>query len=523
MAHCAYCSGQKMYSEYDGQWKIPHSDPARVQLMEVMLPPNAPREYADPETLWNAVDAAENSCVAQTARKMYIALPRELTKEQNIDLIHDYCQHEFVDKGMICNFFYHDSGTGNPHVHLMLTLRAMDEKGKWLPKTKTGFVLDENGNRIRGTDGKWKRYRADTVDWNDHKYGEIWRHDWETFQNAHLEKAGRPERVDMRSLARQGITDRLPGKHLGPAAAAMERKGIYTDVGDQNRRIQETNKELSILSRLHTTLKNWYQTLCNTIRDIKAVKEPDKDNLVDALIAYQNLREAERFTWSGYQQREAGIADLKEFAKVVSFLRENNLRTVSGLGKLLNDTGSRLHDLKSTVRRNADRIRDISALLEAVKAVAELTPVEDELKTKRFGRDKFIAAHKDDLSKLAKKRYLIDKLSKGAPIDEDALLAESQRLQSEIDSLNPAIEQTRNELDRLKKIRYMVRKVIPDALPSPKKNGKPLMSEQLEEEANKAELNRITDRVADHVLSQNPMKQESNLAEHHQDNDRKQE
>ena len=97
MAHCAYCSGQKMYSEYDGQWKIPHSDPARVQLMEVMLPPNAPREYADPETLWNAVDAAENSCVAQTARKMYIALPRELTKEQNIDLIYDYCQHELLN------------------------------------------------------------------------------------------------------------------------------------------------------------------------------------------------------------------------------------------------------------------------------------------------------------------------------------------------------------------------------------------------------------------------------------------
>ena len=119
--------------------------------------------------------------------------------------------------------------------------------------------------------------------------------------------------------------------------------------------------------------------------------------------------------------------------------------------------------------------------------------------------------------------YLIDKISKGVPIDEDALLAESQRLQSEIDSLNPAIEQTRDELDRLKKIRYMVRKVIPDALPSPKKDGKPLMSEQLEEEANKAELNRITDRVADHVLSQNPVKQEPNLAEHHQDHDRKQE
>ena len=173
MASCAYYAGEKKYSEYECCWKYPHSSSSRVKLVEVMLPPNAPKAYADPQTLWNAVDAAETSVNAQTARSMLFALPHELTDEQKLALVLDFCQKEFVDKGMVCNFFYHDKGDGNPHVHIMLTLRAMDENGKWLPKSKNVYTLDENGNRIRTPNGSWKRIKADTVDWNERKYG-IW-------------------------------------------------------------------------------------------------------------------------------------------------------------------------------------------------------------------------------------------------------------------------------------------------------------------------------------------------------------
>ena len=78
-----------------------------------MLPDNAPREYADSQTLWNAVDAAEKRRDAQTARRMLIVLPKELMYEQNLALIRDYCQQEFVSKGMICDLYYHDEGDGN--------------------------------------------------------------------------------------------------------------------------------------------------------------------------------------------------------------------------------------------------------------------------------------------------------------------------------------------------------------------------------------------------------------------------
>ena len=222
MTSRAYYADEKKYSEYECCWKYPHSSSSRVKWVEVMLPSNAPRAYADPQTLWNALDAAETSVNAQTARSMLFALPRELTDEQNLALVRDFCQKEFVDKGMVCNFFYHDKGDGNPHVHIMLTLRAMDENGKWLPKSKNVYALDENGNRIRAPNGSWKRVKVNTVDWNERKYGEIWRQDWAAAQNAALEAAGRAERVDMRSLERQGVEDRLPQKHLGPTASALE-------------------------------------------------------------------------------------------------------------------------------------------------------------------------------------------------------------------------------------------------------------------------------------------------------------
>ena len=91
MAKCAYNAGKKMWSQYEYCWKEPHSSARRVKLIEVMLPPNVPKEYADPQTLWNAVDTAEKSSSAQTARTIILALPKELTYEQNLDLIHDYC------------------------------------------------------------------------------------------------------------------------------------------------------------------------------------------------------------------------------------------------------------------------------------------------------------------------------------------------------------------------------------------------------------------------------------------------
>lgn len=503
MAAAAYNAGEKMYSERDHEWKHPHSSPERVVYREVMLPDNAPRAYADTQTLWNAVDAAEKRVDAQTARRMIIALPKELTYEQNLALIRDYCQREFVSRGMICDLYYHDEHDGNPHVHLLLTLRAMDEHGRWLPKTRTEYVLDERGNRVKGKNGKWKRRNVDTVDWNDHKYAEIWRHDWEVMQNAVLEQAGRPERIDMRSLERQGTEDRLPQQHLGPAAAAMERKGTVTEKGDKNREILSINRILGSLKRAAKKLGEKIAELMEVIHHQEVLEKPQEHSLIDVILSYKAMREAGRESWGKYARDKAGIRDLQDMARMISLMKETGITTVDDLAIRLSNARVQLDLMQSDVRRNNQTIRDIDDFFAAIEDYRTLAPLQEQLNKIHFKgrREAFQAEHADELKRLRKAIYLREKLSKklfvSLPLDKASakrLKAQRRDLTEQNESLRPKLGQIREELDQLSKLRYWTRKAIPEALPE-----RFDFSEQMEAQENKRELEQIMDSAVEAV------------------------
>ena len=474
MASCAYYAGEKKYSEYECCWKYPHSSPARVKWVEVMLPPNAPKAYADPQTLWNAVDAAETSVNAQTARSMLFALPRELTDEQNLALVRNFCQKEFVDKGMVCNFFYHDKGDGNPHIHIMLTLRAMDENGKWLPKSKNVYALDENGNRICTPNGRWKRVKVNTVDWNERKYGEIWRQDWVAAQNAALEAAGRMECVDMRSLERQGVEDRLPQKHLGPTASALERKGVSSERGDENRKIISVNKMLASLQKTVRGIGAWLDELRKAVSCQQIIESPDDYPLSEVITAYLDMRRDGRETWNRYAQEKGAVHDLKDGFKAVSFLSNHELYTVGQLRRYIAETKQVFSKIKAESTAKERRIRDIDALFGAIQTIRELKPVQQEYESIHWSgkREKFKVEHGDELNRLQKAIWLREKLVKSlelaSPLDKEqraALKTERAQLEAEHEVLLPKLEEVKAEMAELNRIRYWTRKVIPGALP----------------------------------------------------------
>ena len=510
MASCAYYSGEKKYSEYECCWKYPHSSPARVKRVEVMLPPNAPRAYAEPQTLWNAVDAAETSVNAQTARSMLFALPRELTYEQNLALVRDFCQKEFVDKGMVCNFFYHDKGDGNPHVHIMLTLRAMDENGKWLPKSKNVYALDENGNRIRVPNGSWKRVKVDTVDWNERKYGEIWRQDWAAAQNAALEAAGRAERIDMRSLERQGVEDRLPQKHLGPTASALERKGVSSERGDENRKIISMNKMLASLQKTVRGIGAWLDDLRKAVSRQQVIESPDDYPLSDVITAYLDMRKDGRETWNRYAQEKGVVHDLKDGFKAVSFLLNHEIYTVDQLGKYITETKQEFSKIKAESTAKERRIRDIDALFGAIQTVKELKPIQQECESIHWNgkREKYKAEHGDELSRLQKAIWLREKLMKSlelaSPLDKEqraALKAERAQLEVEREALLPKLQEVKAEMAELNRIRYWTRKVIPDALPRVS-DGRVSVEDAMETVSNRKELEQVTNDTVKSVLRQ---------------------
>ena len=160
VAGAAYQAGEKLFFEYDQQMKN-YLYKKEVVYTEIMLPPNAPPEYADRATLWNSAEEVEKQWNSQLARRFVVALPREVSLDMCPQMMQEYCQEYFVLKGMCCDFAIHDPDPPghNPHCHIMLTMRAIDENGKWMPKTRKVYDLDENGERIKLPSGRWKATR----------------------------------------------------------------------------------------------------------------------------------------------------------------------------------------------------------------------------------------------------------------------------------------------------------------------------------------------------------------------------
>ena len=146
----------KLTNEWDG---LTHDYTRKggVVHAEIMLPAHAPPEFADRSTLWNSVEQIEKARDSQLAREIEAALPRELSREQQLALVRAYVKDNFVDKGMCADFAIHDKGTGNPHVHIMLTVRPLKENGAWGAKCRKAYDLDENGQRIPDGKGGWKK------------------------------------------------------------------------------------------------------------------------------------------------------------------------------------------------------------------------------------------------------------------------------------------------------------------------------------------------------------------------------
>ena len=185
-----------MIHDYTRKHGIVHS--------EILQPPNAPPDFQDRGTLWNSVEQIEKACNSQLARELEVALPIELSREEQVRIVRAYCSSQFVSRGMCADFNIHDTGSGNPHAHILLTMRPMDEQGKWLPKSKKEYVLDESGERIRLSSGRYKTRKVDLVDWNSQENAEVWRKVWADLANEFLERNNRPERIDHRSYERQG-------------------------------------------------------------------------------------------------------------------------------------------------------------------------------------------------------------------------------------------------------------------------------------------------------------------------------
>ncbi|WP_149743990.1 Ti-type conjugative transfer relaxase TraA [Rhizobium sp. NFACC06-2] len=231
--HCA-----KMEYEREGR-TIDYTRKQGLLHEEFVLPAGAPRWarvlIADrsvsgaSEAFWNKVEAFEKRADAQLARDLTIALPLELSAEQNIALVRDFVEKHILAKGMVADWVYHDN-PGNPHIHLMTTLRPLTEDGFGSKKVA---VIGEGGQPVRTKSGKilYELWAGSTDDFN------VLRDGWFERLNQHLALGGIDLRVDGRSYEKQGV-DLEPTIHLGVGAKAIERKAEQQGVRPELERIE---------------------------------------------------------------------------------------------------------------------------------------------------------------------------------------------------------------------------------------------------------------------------------------------
>lgn|GEM_PF-2908351 len=242
----AYRAGEKLYNERDGM-EHDYIKKTGVVYKEILTPDNAPEWAKDRSKLWNEVEKIEKSKNSQLAREVNIALPTELNRGQQIELLKGYIKDNFTSKGMVADLAIHDKADGNPHAHVMLTVRPFEKDGTWGAKAKKEYILDQNGQKIK--QGKeFKSKKIETTDWNKKENIEKWREQWANHTNRALEKANVKERIDHRSYQERGI-DKVATIHEGHKVRAMESRGIKTEIGSYNKQAAEKNKMLELVER----------------------------------------------------------------------------------------------------------------------------------------------------------------------------------------------------------------------------------------------------------------------------------
>lgn len=320
VAAAAYASCSQIYNDYDG---INH-DYTRKQgcvYSEIFLPTNVPTEWQDRAELWNAVEAAEKSKDSQLARELIVALPIELQIDEWKSILKTFITENCVDKGMCADVSIHDTDGHNPHAHILLTMRPLDDKGKWQAKIQKEYLCKRGDDEQGFTADEFKSAQADgwekqyqyfvgkkkiymtpseakaqslerasknpkstrygrqnpiCAEWNSEEQITVWRKAWEDVTNVELKRKNALEHIDCRSFKDRGI-DEQPTIHEGVTARIIEQRGGVSERCEMNRQIRKDN---ALLRELKALVNKLSEVVENTTAKIVEELENIRNNLI---------------------------------------------------------------------------------------------------------------------------------------------------------------------------------------------------------------------------------------------------
>ena len=450
VAASAYRSGEKIKNEYDG---IVHDFTRKggIAHTEILLPQNAPQAFLDRGTLWNSVEKIEKSKNSQLAREIEIALPKELNREKQIELVREYVKDNFVYIGMCADIALHDKNDGNPHAHILLTMRPLNEDTTWGAKSKKEYILDENGEKVKLKNGNYKTRKINTTDWNEQDKAEEWRKAWANITNKYLEKNSIQEKVDHRSYQRQGI-EQIPTIHLGVSATQMEKKGIATDRGNINREIKHQNMILREISRRIKALLNW-------IRGIGKEEKTETDNLKSTLPSKENLLSV--FENLIRKNADNHNTDLEQYIESYQFLKEKNIISVFELKENIVTLRDKNYKTTRTIKDTEKKIDDRVQLIDqAEKYLKYKDTYKAYTKLKKNKQDTFYNEHTAEIILFeSAKKYLKEHLGESKTLNISKWKSEVDTLKKEKKSLYNQILEIREEVKQAEKVKTCIERL----------------------------------------------------------------
>jgi len=330
---------------------------------------------------------------------------------------------------MCADIAIHDTGGGNPHAHIMLTMRPFTEEKTWGDKQKKEYILDPQGEKIY--DKKKRSYKCKSVpstDWNEQSKAEEWRAAWAETTNKYLAHLNHTERIDHRSYERQGI-EQIPTVHLGVAAFQMEKRGIATERGNLNREIEVTNQRLRQLKARIVKLQNW-------LKEETGNAEPP--TLADVIQGIFSRREQ-----TGKSDRYKSIGNLKAAAKMLNFLQQNQIMNMAGLEEKVKDMYGRQFDIRDELKPVERRLK---VLDEHIKQADIYRKHKGNKARKETGDILFAAA----------KKYITDHLNGHGKIPYNTWKAERAKRNAERNRLNGEYVSLKDEVKEVEQIRKSV-------------------------------------------------------------------
>ena len=464
-AASAYLSCSQILNDYDG---IQHDYTRKSGLVwqQVFLPEYAPSEWADRAVLWNAVEKNEKTRDSRLAREFVVALPIELEKDQWTQLLTEFIQTNFVADGMCADVAIHDTDGHNPHAHIMLTVRPLDEQGKWQYKTEKEYLCVRDGEERGFTAAEFKAAQADGWEkqyqykvgkkkvymapsaaeaqdlvrtskypkstkygrqnpiserWNSDEQLVLWRKAWADTTNIFLERVGADARIDHRSHAERGL-DEQPTIHEGVTARALEKNGIISDRCEINRQIKADN---ALLRQLKAQVKKLMQAVKDSLPALAGAMEGIRSKVL--IFCYQ------------LSHIHSGQRDFRQSLSILKTEFERYTNLVEQIKDKTRERKATLAEKKATPAIRFMKHQDLS------KRIAELTEDLEELKSEKalllqrleYADDTSASEIRRDISSMEASLEKLDEQEAKYSAELDTALTEYAQLMDQAESFDP--------------------------------------------------------------------------------------